>query len=259
MERAYSHITPLTEPFAKRIITAMNQLSSSITVPTRDPIGPPAGILALVSLALTVGSLISGVVFSGGAVFVSPFSPANHVVAYYADNPGAVRPSAMLQFGSAVPLGIFAATMYARQLRLGIRVPGPGISFFGGTIASAMLMLSALLNWVLSRPEITTDGTLTHTLAFLSFATGGFGFVIGMGLLVAGIAVPAVILRLMPRWFVWAGLVIAALSELSFLAMTIEPVQFLLPVGRFGGLLWLVGTGFLLPHTLTAANQEPRK
>jgi len=53
--------------------------------------------------------------------------------------------------------------------------------------------------------------------------------------------------------------VIAALSELSFLAMTIEPVQFLLPVGRFGGLLWLVGTGFLLPHTLTAANQEPRK
>ena len=67
------------------------------------------------------------------------------------------------------------------------------------------------------------------------------------------------ILRLMPRWFVWAGLVIAALSELSFLAMTIEQLQFLLPVGRFGGFLWLVGAGFLLPHTRNATNQEPRK
>lgn len=258
-ERAYSHFIPLTEPFVKRIIIAMNQSSSSITVPTRDPIGPPAGILALVTLALTVGSLISGVIFSGGAGFVSPFSPANHVVAYYADNPGAVRLSALLQFASAVPLGIYAATMYARLLRLGIRVPGPGISFFGGTIASAMLMLSALINWVLSRPEITTDATLTHTLAFLSFAIGGFGFVIGVGLLVAGIAVPALILRLMPRWFVWPGLVIATLSELSFLAMTIEQLQFLLPVGRFGGLLWLIGAGFLLPHTRAAANQRPQQ
>ena len=237
----------------------MKQSISSSRVITRDPSGPPAGILALVTLALTVASLNFGVVFSGGAGFVSPFSPADHVVAYYVDNPGAVRLSAMLQFGSAVPLGIYAATMYARQLRLGIRVPGPGISFFGVTIASAMLMLSALINWVLSRPEITTDGTLARTLAFLSFATSGFGFVIGVGLLVAGTAVPALILRLMPRWFAWAGLVIAALSELSFLAMTIEQLQFLLLVGRFGGLLWLVGAGFLLPHARTAANQEPRK
>ena len=259
LEKAFAHITPLTEPFTKGIIIAMNQSSSAITVSARDSIGPSAGTLALVALALTVGSVISGVVFSGGAVFVSPFFPATHVVAYYVDNPGAVRLSALLQFGSAVPLGIYAAVVYARQLRLGIRVPGPGISFFGGTVASAMLMLSALLTWVLSRPEITTDGTLTHALAFISFAIGGFGFVIGMGLLVAGIAVPALILNLMPRWFAWAGLVIAALSELSFLAMTIEPLQFLLPVGRFGGLLWLVGAGFLLPHTRNAANQEPRR
>ena len=80
-----------------------------------------------------------------------------------------------------------------------------------------------------------------------------------MGLLVAGIAVPALILRLVPRWFAWAGLVIAALSELNFLAMMIEPLQLLLPVGRFGGLLWLAGAGFLLPHTGAAGNQEPRR
>ncbi|MDR7083769.1 hypothetical protein J2X01_003069, partial [Arthrobacter ginsengisoli] len=56
----------------------------------------------------------------------------------------------------------------------------------------------------------------------------------------------------------WTGLVIAALSELSFLSMAIEPIQFLLPIGRFGGLLWLIAVGFLLPQNRAAANREAR-
>ncbi|MEV7135753.1 hypothetical protein AB0N24_23070, partial [Arthrobacter sp. NPDC093128] len=119
-------------------------------------------------------------------------------------------------------------------------------------------MLSALLSWVLSRPEITTDLALTHALSFLAFIAGGVGYVVGMGLLVAGIAVPALILRFIPRWLAWTGLVIAALSELSFLSMAVEPLQFLLPIGRFGGLLWLVAVGFLLPQNRAAANREER-
>jgi len=59
-----------------------------------------------------------------------------------------------------------------------------------------------------------------------------------------------------PRWLAWAGLVIAALSELSFFSMVIEPLQFLLPVGRFGGLIWLIAVGFLLPHKRAAANRQ---
>jgi len=145
----------------------------------------------------------------------------------------------MFQFGSAVPLGIFAATAYARQLRLCVGVPGPGIGFFGGVTASVFLMLSALLAWVLSRPEVTTDVTLTHALAFLAFISGGAGFVFGLGLLAAGIAVPVLIPRFIPRWLAWTGLILAAGSELNFFSMVIEPMQFLLPVGRFGGLLWL--------------------
>jgi hypothetical protein len=66
-------------------------------------------------------------------------------------------------------------------------------------------------------------------------------------LLVAGVAVPALVLRLVPRWLAWAGLVIAALSELTFLAMAIPPIQVLLPVGRYAGLVWLIAVGFLLP------------
>ena len=164
----------------------------------------------------------------------------------------------MLQFGSAVPLGIFAATVYARQLRLGVRVPGPAIGFFGGIDSAVFLMLSGLLTWLLGRPEVVADTALAQALAFLSYLTGGVGFVVGLGLLVAGIAVPSLILGFMPRWLAWAGLVIAALSELSFLSLVLEPLQFLLTVGRFGGLVWLIAAGFLLPRRRAAANQEGR-
>ncbi|MHA7285587.1 hypothetical protein ACX80I_04855 [Arthrobacter sp. MDT3-44] len=217
--------------------------------------GPPLGILAVVSLGLTLGGLVMSTILTGGHPFVSPFSPSAQVAAYFRENPGAVRLASMMQFGSAVPLGIYAATVYARQLRLGVRVAGPGIGLFGGITAAGFLMLSAFVSWVLSRPEITTDVPLTHALSLLAFISGGVGYVVGLGLLVAGIAVPALVLGFLPRWLAWTGLVIAALSELSFLSMTIEPVQFLLPLGRFGGLLWLVAAGFLLPVSRSAANR----
>ncbi len=234
----------------------MTDVSPHHTFPRTRSGGPNPGILAAVSLGLTVCGLLSSAILTGGQTFVSPFSPAGQVAAYFHGHPDAVRLASLFQFGSAVPLGIFAATVYARQLRLGVRVPGPAIGFFGGVTASIFLMLSAAVGWVLSRPEITTDVTLTHALSFLAFITGGVAYVVGLGLLVAGIAVPALILRFVPRWLAWAGLVIAALAELSFLSMVIEPLQFLLPIGRFGGLLWLVAVGFLLPRSRAAANRQ---
>ncbi len=220
--------------------------------------GPHPGVLALVSLGIFLAGLITSAILTNGQTFVSPFAAEGQVAAYFQQNVAATRLGGMLQFGSAVPLGIYAATVHARQLRLGVRVPGPAIGLFGGVSAAIFLMLSGSVTWLLSRPEITTDATLIHALAFLAFITGGVGFVVGIGLLVAGLAVPALILRFVPRWLAWTGLVIAALSELSFLSMAIEPLQFLLPIGRFGGLLWLVVAGFLLPRTRAAANQEPR-
>jgi hypothetical protein len=216
--------------------------------------GPHPGILAAVSLALLLAALIAAAV-GAGRTFVSPFAAASDVIAFYRDHPLSVRLSAMLQLGSAVPLGICAATLYARQLRLGVRVPGPVIGLFGGATAAILLICSASVTWVLSRPELTTDTTLTLALAYLAFVTGGVGYVVGQGLLVAGVAVPALILGLLPRWLAWIGLLVAAAAELSFLSMTVEPLQALLPLGRFGGLGWLIAAGFLLPRTRSAANQ----
>lgn len=236
----------------------MTEVSLPVPAQTVRAGGPNPGILAAVSLGLTLAGLVTSAAMTSGQTFVSPFSASAQVAAYFQEHPDAVRLASMIQCGSAVPLGIYAATVYARLLRLGVRVPGPGIGFFGGITAAVFLMLSALVGWVLSRPEITTDVTLTHALSFLAFITGGVGYVVGMGLLIAGIAVPALILRFVPGWLAWTGLVIAALSELSFLSMAIEPIQFLLPIGRFGGLLWLIAVGFLLPQNRAAANQETR-
>ena len=209
--------------------------------------GPPLGVLAIVHAALFVAALLVGMLLAGGTAFVSPFEGAAAVTAHAQHDWAAIRVGAMLQFGSAVPLGIYAATAFARLQRLGVRVPGPAIGFAGGLTASLLLMVSALCGYVLSRPELAGDARLALAIAFLSFATGGVGYVTGLGLLIAGMAVPGVILGLLPRWLGWAGLVIAALSELSFLSLAIEPLQFLLPIGRFGGMLWLIVAGFLLP------------
>lgn len=225
----------------------MNGLVSTRT--RRDDRGPHAGILAIVSTALFLAGLIASTVLAGGQAFLSPYAPASELQSYFSSNALAIRVNGTFLFASSVPLGIYAATVYARLLHLGVRVPGPGIGYFGGISASIMLALSGLLTWTLGQPGVAAQPAVLHALDFLAFATGGIGFVGGLGLLIAGLAVPALFLRLMPRWFVWVGLIVAALSEISFLAMFFAPLNALLPIGRFIGLAWLIVAGFLLPHS----------
>jgi hypothetical protein len=141
--------------------------------------GPNPGMLATVTLGLTLLALVVGGLMSGGATLSSPFTDSATIAARLQEHADAVRVASLIQFGSAIPIGIFAATVYARQLRLGVRVPGPAISYFGGIFASVMLALSALVEWVTSRPEVTSDVALAHALSFLAFECGGVGFVVG--------------------------------------------------------------------------------
>lgn len=224
-------------------------MNTRTTTTTATAAGPNPGILGMVSLGLLIGSLISMAVLSGGGTIASPFGDTTEVTEIFVDHRFAARFASMLQIGSATTLGIYAAIVYARQQRLGIRVPGPVIGLFGGTAAAILLAVSASITWTQSQAVVSTQPELTHALAYLSFATGGFAHVLGLGLLVAGIAVPSLILRMLPVPFAWIGLVIAGLAELSFLSMVIESLQFLIPIGRFGALIWLVIAGFLLPKT----------
>jgi hypothetical protein len=212
------------------------------------PEGPNAGILGIVSLALTIASVVVPPLFAAGTFFPSPQGSTDAVNAYLVDHRGAVTATGFLVFAASVPLGIYAATTYARLLRLGVRVPGPNIAFFGGIAASVLLSISGLLTWAIGQPVTGQSPAMLHTLDYVVYALGGVGFVGALGLLIAGIAVPTLIIGLAPRWLAWAGLVLAALSELSFFALVLPPLAFLLPIGRFLGLAWLLAIGFLLPR-----------
>lgn len=210
--------------------------------------GPPLGVLAVVCTALFLAGLVLSVAIAGGAVYPSPFDPAVDAPAYFRDHRPAVQVGALLQFAAAIPLAIYAATASARLNRLGIRAPGATIALTGGILAAAFLALSAMVGWVLSRPETTQAPGLAAVLHDLAFITGGPGHVVPLGLLVAGIAVPGLLARLLPRWLAASGLVIALLAELTTLTLLLTGMSFLLPVARFTGLAWLVAAGFLLPR-----------
>jgi hypothetical protein len=198
---------------------------------------------------------MSAIVTRGDSV-ISPFSTTDDVVAFFREHGTVVAFASMLQFGSAVPLAICAASVYTRMLHLGARVPGPAIGLVGGIAAAVTLMMSTFTWWTLSRPEVTVDATLAHALAFFSFVAGGVGFSTGLWLLVAGVAVPMLILKLGPRWLAWTGLVIAGLAELSFLSMTVEQLHAVIPIARFAGLPWLIVAGFMLPRRRSEAQHH---
>jgi hypothetical protein len=207
--------------------------------------GPPLALLATISLALLLTGLIVGVALAG--VMPMPSAPTTTVLAYVRDHAVAVQAVATGTFASSVPLAIYAATVSTRLRRLGVTAPGATIALAGGTLAAAGIGLSGLIAWALSRPELVVDPTLVHALYYLVFLTGGPGHVVALGLLVAGVAVPSLILGLLPRPVAWAGLVIAAIAELSFLTLLYWGFSVLLPVARFSGLIWLIVAGAMLP------------
>lgn len=213
--------------------------------PTRRQSGPPMALLATISLLL----LIAGIAGSAavGGVFPSPFGEASTIEHYFMTQSDAVLASGFFAFASSVPLAIYAATAGSRLRTLGVTAPGATIALAGGLISSAMLSLSGLVQWVLSRPGVRIDASLVHALQDLSFLTGGVAHVVFLGLLLAGIAVPALLLRLLPAPLAVTGLVIAVVAELATLSLLWTPASVLLPLVRFPGLIWLIVAGLLLP------------
>jgi hypothetical protein len=137
---------------------------------------------------------------------------------------------------------------------LGIEAAGTWIALVGGALASAMGAFSALAQWSLAQPDLGTEARALHLLAF---GTGGPGYVVPFGLLVAGVAVTGGLARKLPRWVMWSGLFVASVAELSSLCIAFAPAVYLLPIARFPGLAWLIVAGALLPST--RASGTPRE
>jgi hypothetical protein len=212
--------------------------------------GPPLLPLALVHTLLFIASIASAVLLRHGAPFITPFGDAEAARAFFAANPLAVKVSAFFFFGSAVPLAIYTATVVSRLRYLGVRAAGTNIALFGGFAASGAIAISGLCTWVLSVPEVAASLVAARVLYFLSFLFGGASFAVAFGLLAAGVSVTSHFARLLPRWLVVVGMIVAVAGELSSLSLIAYPPNLAIPLTRFVGFAWLILVAGRLPKAL---------
>lgn len=207
--------------------------------PTRRD-GPPLPIPITAYAAIAIAGAATYVGTNAGA------EPSATLAALQAD-PGLAQVSAVLLLVSSAPLAVWTAAATHRVRALGARVAGPGIGLVGGMLAVVALALSGTVGWVAAGAAGYGDATLVSAFGSAGFVLGGPVFALGTALLVAGLAVPALLLRLVPRPLAIAGLVVAvcgAVAPFGLLAPALYP---LLPVTRFGGLLWCIAVSIALP------------
>jgi hypothetical protein len=203
-------------------------------------------VVAVVFTALFLASLVPVTLIVSESHFPSPLQSPGEMVAYFRAEAFKVRVCAFLQFASSVPLGIFAATMVSRLRFHRAEAAGVTIALFGGLAASTFVAISAMAQWTLAQPGIADDAGLTRALYFLIFSTGGPGYSVPLGLLMAGISVTAGMTRLLPRWLAVFGVALGVIGELSSLSLVLPGALFLIPLTRFPGFIWLIAAGFRL-------------
>jgi hypothetical protein len=208
--------------------------------------GPSLLLLATVHLLIFASGLVAASVLRHGAHFATPFASAEELRAFLALSPAAVRVSNFFLFGSAIPFGIFAVTTVSRLRFLGVRAAGINITLLGGLIATIALILSGSVGWILSVPEVVASAPTVKAVSFLNFLFGGVVFAVGFGLLAAGASVTCYFTRLLPRWLVALGMLIALTGEASSLSLVAYPANFFIPITRYLGFIWMFSVAVAL-------------
>ena len=209
---------------------------------------PPLILLAAVHIGLVIGGIATQS-FMSGVSYPTPYDSLQQLQQYYTQFPDVMRIVSFLQFGASIPLGLFSAVIVSRLLFHEVRVAGVHIALFGGGASAIFLGASGLATWTLSQSGVAADVGAMRMGQLIAFATGAFGNVTTPGLLLAGVSVPSLAYRLMPRWVCWFGLIVAVVAEASVVSMLWPSTSFLLPVARFPAILWLVAASLAMPRT----------
>ena len=99
---------------------------------------------------------------------------------------------------------------------------------------------------LLSVPEVAASLVAVRALYLLTFLFGGAGFAVAFGLLAGGVSVTGYFARLLPRWLVVLGLIVAVAGEVSSLSLIAFPANIAIPVTRFVGFAWIILAGACL-------------
>jgi hypothetical protein len=83
--------------------------------------------MAIAYTVLFLAGLYPVTVFGGQPYYPGPWESADTIAAFFQARPTAVRVCAFLQFGAAIPLGIFTASIASRLQFLGSRAAGVSI------------------------------------------------------------------------------------------------------------------------------------
>jgi hypothetical protein len=208
--------------------------------------GPNCGIVGTVFVVLFFAGLMPVTALGGMPYFPGPTASVAEIVAFFSQRQEGTLLCVFLQFGSAVPLGVFTMSMVARLKFLGVRAAGADMALFGGLATAMGLVISSCFLWAMTYPGIPQDANLLHALYRVSFGIGGPGYSVFFGLLAAGVSITAGLYRLLPRWIVILGLVVAVAGELSWFEILNVKFLPLIPLTRFPGFVWMIAAGFSL-------------
>lgn len=222
--------------------------------PRRQHAGPPLWLMAIVYTVLFLASLLPVTWLADGPSFPSPWESSDAIAAFFQAHPTAVRICAFLQFGAAIPLGIFGASAVSRLQFLGARVAGVSIALFGGIATAVTMMAASIVLWVMGQPGISEDRAVLQALYWLVQGLGGPGFAVPFGILVAGITIPGAFMRLIPKWLVVLGMAVAICGELSWLYMMAPAALPLVSLARFPGFAWMIATGLAIPTSFVRSS-----
>jgi hypothetical protein len=191
--------------------------------------GPLAGVSFVAGVA--------GAVSLADSPYPRPGAEPADVRRYFQQNPGAARISVVGQLVSAASLARFAASVAKLAARSGRGARGlRAAAIAGGGLAAASLGASAMLSAALTGSPGERDDSAAR-LHRLMFAAGGPVHGAGFGLLVGSLGLAGLRTGELPRPLAIAGLASSVAGMLSPLYFVWEPAAWLIPAGRFPGLL----------------------
>jgi hypothetical protein len=212
--------------------------------------GPPLGLLALAFVILFLAGLYPVTMFGGQPYYPGPWESPDTIAAFFRSRPTAALICAFLQFGAAIPLGLYTAAVVSRLQFLGVRAAGTHIALFGGFATAIHMLTSSGVQWAMVQRGVVDNPTVVVALYWVVQALGGSGFSVPFGLLMAGVSIPALLNKLLPRWIAVLGIVLAICGELSWINLITPKALFLVPLTRFPGFVWIIAAGFALPSTI---------
>jgi hypothetical protein len=206
-------------------------MPSSETQP-RDP-WALTGLLTGISFIVGVG----GAIRLAESPIPRPGASAQEIRKYASGSARAARFSAAAQLVSTLSLAPFTASVARLAKRSG---PGSGAlqaaAIAGGGLAVGSLATAAVTHAQLTGPKKDDDESVVR-LARRVFVSGGPVHGVGFGVLTGVLALAGLRTGELPRPAAIAGLASAAAGLLTPLYFIWEPAAWLVPVGRFPGLV----------------------